>query len=197
MVPPLRAARQPPVHPGNVPSEDGARNVFYAIGQHDAIGTSPFAVDSLQNPETTPLSKSYAILAQVAPLILEQQGKGAITGFLLDKKNPSVKGELGGYELEISLDSIFGFNAEIGYGLIIATAPGEFTAAGIGFRVAFTPKTPGPKLAGVGAVDEGSFSHGRWIPGRRLNGDETDQGQHWRFDPRQLAIQRCIVYRYE
>jgi beta-galactosidase GanA len=192
------------VHAGNplfipemMPSEAGARNVFYAIGRHDAIGTSPFAIDSLREPENTPLSKSYAILAQVAPLLLEHQGKGEITGFLLDKQNPSVRAVLGGHELEISLDSIFGFNAEIGYGVIIATGPDEFTGAGIGFRVAFKPQTAGPRLAGVGAVDEGTFSHGRWIPGRRLNGDETDQGQHWRFDPRQLAIQRCTVYRYE
>ena len=40
------------VHAGNPlfipemrPQADGARNVFYAIGRHDAIGTSPFAVD--------------------------------------------------------------------------------------------------------------------------------------------------------
>lgn len=30
-----------------------------------------------------------------------------------------------------------------------------------------------------------------------LNGDETDQGEHWRISPRELAIQRCVVYRYE
>jgi beta-galactosidase GanA len=192
------------VHAGNplfIPemmmSETGARNVFYAIGRHDAIGTSPFAVDSIQNPESSPLSKSYGILSQIAPLVLEHQGKGEMTGFVLDKANPSVKVEMNGYELEISLDSIFGFNAESAYGLVIATGPNEFTGAGNGFRVAFTPKTPGPKLAGVGTIDEGGFSNGKWIPGRRLNGDENDQGQRWRFSPRQLAIQRCTVYRYE
>jgi beta-galactosidase GanA len=192
------------VHGGNplfipemMSSEMGARNFYYAIGRHDAIGTSPFAVDALQNPEKSPMSRSYAMLGQLAPLILEHQGKGEMTGFVLDKKNPSTKAEMGGYELEISLDSIFGFNAESGYGLIIATGPGEFTGAGAGFRVAFTPKTPGPKLAGLGAVDEGSFSQGRWIPGRRLNGDETDQGNRWRFDPRHPTIERCTVYRYE
>ena len=40
-------------------TEDGARNVFYAIGQHDWLGTSPFAVNSLVDPSTTPLAHSY------------------------------------------------------------------------------------------------------------------------------------------
>ena len=67
--------------------EDGARNVFYAIGQHDAIGTSPYAVNSIENPAQTPLSKSYAVLQQLAPIILEHQGSGATVGFLLDTRS--------------------------------------------------------------------------------------------------------------
>jgi hypothetical protein len=175
----------------------GARNVFYAIGQHDAIGTSPFAVDSLPNPETSPLSKSYAVLRQIAPVILERQGKGETTGFLLDKEHPSTKAEIGGYELDISLDNIFGFGSDIGYGLIVRTGPDEFLGAGSGFHVAFTPKTPGPRTAGIGRIDEGTFVDGKWVAGRRLNGDEDEGGAHWRFPPGQLMIERCLVYRYE
>ena len=176
---------------------DGARNVFYAIGQHDAMGTSPFAVDSMEDVKQAPLGKSYEVLAQLAPEILKHQGKGEMAGFLLDKAHPSAKAQLGGYELEISLDSIFGSNAETGYGLIIATGPDEFMGAGSGFRVVFSSKTPGPKLVGVGSIDEGTYLSGVWSPGRRLNGDENDQGQRWRFSPRELGIERCTVYRYE
>ena len=142
------------------------------------------------------MAASYGILTQLAPLILQHQGKGEVTGFLLDKEHPSVKAEVGGYELEISLDSIFGQNASIGYGVIIATGPEEFVGAGSGFRVAFSAKTPGPHVTTVGSVDEGTFLNGKWIPGRRLNGDENDQGQYWRVD-RHLSISRCVVYRYE
>jgi beta-galactosidase GanA len=177
-------------------AEDGARNVFYAIGQHDAIGTSPFAVDSLDDPAHTPLSQSYAILQQLAPIILEQQGSSAIVGFLLDRAQPSVTRQLGEYELEISLDEIFGFNADIGYGLIIAVAPDTFIGAGSGFRVAFHASTPGAAHVGIATVDEGTYRDGEWIAGRRLNGDENDQGKRWRFSPRGLAIERCRVYRY-
>lgn len=176
---------------------DGARNVFYAIGQHDAIGTSPFAVDSMEDVKQAPLGKSYEVLQQLAPEILKHQGKGEMAGFLLDKDHPLDKVQLGGYELDISLDSIFGSSAEAGYGLIIITGPDEFMGAGSGFRVAFSAKTPGPKLVGIGTIDEGTYFNGAWSPGRRLNGDENDQGQRWRFSPRDLGIERCTVYRYE
>lgn len=175
--------------------EDGARNIFYAIGQHNAIGTSPFAVDSLDNPAHTPLSQSYAILQQLAPIILEHQGSGATVGFLLDRAQPSVTHQLGEYELEISLDEIFSFNADIGYGLIIAVAPDTFIGAGSGFRVAFRPSTPGAAQVGIATVDEGTYRDGEWVAGRRLNGDENDQGRRWRFAPQRLAIERCTVYR--
>jgi hypothetical protein len=70
--------------PETLLNEAGARNIFYAIGQHDAIGTSPFAVDGPENPAHISLSKSYSLLKQIAPLILEHQGKGEMTAFILD-----------------------------------------------------------------------------------------------------------------
>lgn len=190
-------------------NEEGPYNVFYAIGQHDAIGTSPFAVDSIDNPIEAPLSKSYTILRQLAPLILEHQGKGEMIGFLLNEEQPSIIQELGGYELEISLDQVFDYKAKQGYGLIIASSPDTFIGAGHGFRVAFRPKTSGPALVGIAAVDEGEYRNGKWVAGRRLNGDETDQGKCWRFPasepPNSIfptpqlsnGIERCSVYRYE
>jgi len=177
------------------PSAIGARNVFYAIGQHAALGTSPFAVDSLEAPAQTPLSQSYAVLQQLAPVILEHQGNGATIGFLLDSEQPSVTHQLGGYELEISLDTVFDYKAEIGYGLIIAAGPDTFIGAGSGFRVAFRASAPASTLVGIGTVDEGEYRDGQWVARRRLNGDENDQGRRWRFSNEGLAIERCTVYR--
>jgi beta-galactosidase GanA len=179
------------------PDEIGARNVFYAIGQHDAIGTSPFAVDSLTEPQNSALARSYAALRQVAPLILEAQGRSAMAGFLLDAEQPSVTRELGDYRLEISLDEVFHFKAELGYGLVIAVGPDEFVGVGSGFRVIFRPKEEAGARVGIAAVDEGEYRGGRWIPGRRLNGDENDQGRTWRFSPQRIGVERCRLYRYE
>lgn len=175
----------------------GARNVLYAFGEHAALGTSPFAVDSIEDPADSPLSASYAVLQQMAPLILEHRGKGDMVGFLLDKDQPSVIRQLGEYELEISLDAVFSYRAQVGGGLIIAVGPDEFVGAGSGFRVSLKPLTPGPSQAGIGYVEEGTYRDGKWIPGRRLNGDENDQGRKWRSASRKPGITRCRVYRYE
>ncbi len=77
--------------------EGGARQVFYALGEHDAVGVSPFAIDSVEVSDNNPLQQSYAVLRQIAPRILEAQGESTMVGFLLDEDQPSVTKELGGY----------------------------------------------------------------------------------------------------
>lgn len=183
--------------PEMFPDVSGARNIFYAIGQHNAIGTSPFAVDGIEQPETAPLSQTYASLKQLTPLILEHQGRNVTIGVLLDKNHSGFTWRTEQFELNITLDSMWRAAAENGYGLIIALSPDTFIGVGSGFGISFKPITPGPALVGLRSVDEGTYDDGKWIPGRRLNGDETDQGHKWRFSPSGISIQRCTVYRYE
>ncbi|HEU5103008.1 MAG TPA: DUF5597 domain-containing protein [Roseiflexaceae bacterium] len=189
---------------------DGARSVFCAIGQYDAIGVSPFGIDSLEAPEDAPLRASYALLRQFAPLILEHQGAGTMIGFVLDAEHPSVTRELGGYELRIGLDRGPAGQAEHGWGLIVADGAGAYIGAGYGFHVTFQPATPGPELVGIEAVDEGEYRDGSWVLGRRLNGDETFSGSMWRFPLAKsdtsvfpipilgpgTGLSRCTLYRY-
>ncbi len=175
--------------------EGGARNIFLAIGRYNALGTSPFGID--HTPGDGPFSQSYDLLGQIAPVFLAHQGLGQTTGFVLDTDHPSVTCDMGNYEVDISLDSVFGRTASLGHGLVIQTGPDEFIGAGSGFRVQFRPLTAGPKYAGIGPVEEGTFVGDRWIPGRRLNGDETDQGNSWRFSSYRPSISQCTVYRYE
>jgi len=178
--------------------DECAPNFFYAIGAHDAIGTSPFAIDSIEQPADSALSKSYRVLRQIAPLILARQGRGEMIGFQLNEEHPRMVRELGDYELDITLDQSFGASAKHGYGLLMTDGPNRFIGAGYGFQVGFRPITPGPALAGIAAVDEGEYHQGRWVMTRRLNGDETNQGQRWRFSFTQpLSIEHCSVYRYE
>ena len=178
--------------------EQGPPNAFYAIGEHEAIGISPFAIDG-ENSANAHLSRGYTVLSQLSPLILEHQGKGAMIGFLLDEEHPLIKRELGGYELEITLDNSFGNQSKRGYGLIIAEGQDEFVGGGGGFQVSFQPKTPGPAFVSLAVVDEGEYRNGKWIGGRRLNGDESNQGLWWRFPnlDQYSGIERCTLYRYE
>jgi hypothetical protein len=100
-----------------------------------------------------------------------------------------------GYTVQVTLDEIFGSHAQNGFGLIFPSGRDEFVGVGRGFRVSFTPRI-GPH-AGIAAVDEGRFVDGKWVPGRRLNGDENDQGKAWRVDSKQVRTEKVTLYRYD
>jgi len=190
--------------------EAGAANIFYAVGEHSAMGFSPFGIDDSfdvspptpptsgePSPKALDLATSYRALAQIWPLLQEQQANGNVHGFLLDKSHSSVEFNMNGYVVHVSLDEIFGFHSEKGFGLIMATGPEEFVGAGVGFRVKFTTRAADSSQIGIAAIDEGKYADGQWIPGRRLNGDENDQGNYWRFDPSQLRIEKAQLYKIQ
>jgi hypothetical protein len=52
---------------------------LYAFGARDAIGFSPLAIESVANPEHHPLARRYAMLSELAPMILAAQGKGILS----------------------------------------------------------------------------------------------------------------------
>jgi hypothetical protein len=176
---------------------DGATNVFDAVGEYAAIGFSPFAIDSFSPEQMTDLGASYSAIASVAPILLDQQTKGNVHGFSLTRDHPSVEFSMNGYMVHVSLDEIFGDHSEKGFGLIIATGQDEFLGAGKGFRVLITARAPSPFKLGYASIDEGTYDDGKWKPGRRLNGDENDQGSYWRFDASSIKIEKAVLYRYK
>jgi beta-galactosidase GanA len=182
-------------------------NLFYAIGQHDAMGVSPFGIeDEFSKSRTNDLSlaKSYGVLSQIAPLILEHQGSGTMAGIVLDETNRIQKIQLGNFTLNVAHDYTWpyadGFHQTNSWphfgGVIISTAPDEYVIAGSGLIVTFAPNSPGDPIAGIASIEEGTFVNGHWVDGRRLNGDESHQGRHLRLPPGQFSIQRVKLYRY-
>jgi beta-galactosidase GanA len=182
---------------------EGAVNVFYAMGQHDAMGFCPFSIESTEDPANEPLARSYDLLAQLTPLILESQGKGLMAGVLLDKDNPTREIDLGDYTLKVSHDYTWGWSGGQGAerwpqagGMIISTGPDEYTIAGSGIIVTFAPNAPTDPIAGIGNIQEGRFVDGRWVGGRWMNGDQSHQGRHLRIGAGDFGIQRVRLYRY-
>ena len=167
---------------------DGAANAFYAIGQHHALGFSSFAIDDAAAPgPENQLGRGYDILAQLAPLILENQTKGRVAAVLLEELAAAQRLRLGDYTLNITGDRatppLFGpppatppLPGPRPHGVFIATGPDEFYMAGVGLTVTFTPNTTGAPIAGLDSVEEGRFVEGRWVRGRTLAGDDTGQG---------------------
>jgi beta-galactosidase GanA len=179
-------------------------NVFYAIGQHDAIGFSPFGIDAMGDAEAEQLSRSYEVLSQLTPLILEKQGRGMTAGVLLDEDNQKQEVKLGNYTLNVSHDYTWGWTPRsseskswprVG-GIIILVGPDEYIIAGNGIIVTFASNSPAEPIAGIASIDEGTYVNGRWIAGRRLNGDENHQGRHLRLPNGHFGIQHIKLYRY-
>ena len=206
----------PEAHNSNNPS--GPANAFYAIGQLDALGFSPFSIDSVDK-EPGPLKDAYGVLQQLKPYILDAQGTDRMVGFkprqLYDDTlvyEPDIR-EVGPYRFTIAYADIQkpaahpgadasqpGTTAAIAAagGMIIQIGPEEYLVAGQGVTVTFKPKAGGAALAGIDSAFEGEFdSTGKWVPGRLLNGDQTHQGRHIRLEAGKWQIQRIKLYTYK
>src|SRR5262249_57987253 len=62
---------------------ENAVEALYALGHHDAIGFSPFAIDSIGASAAAPLAEGYLALAGLAPPVLARHGPGRPEGVLL------------------------------------------------------------------------------------------------------------------
>jgi hypothetical protein len=175
--------------------ELGAANVFYALGEEAGLGVSAWAIDS-EASDTNPLGQSYKAIAAVAPLLIEAQSKDAVHGFLLDHERPTADFMMNGVTLHLSLDTSFGSAATSAFGLIMAAGKNEFVGVGKGFRVTFAARADGQRV-GIAAVDEATYEDGKWVAGRRLNGDENEQGVAWRFDSKQVRTEKVELYRFQ
>ena len=211
----------------------GAANAFYAIGQYRSIGYSPFGIDNLArlmgsgpeapppagaqpapDVETLPFPVAYQTLAQLAPMILEHQAKGAIAAASLNRQNPDQQIKLGGYILNVGLPrnrrTPNAVPDTTGYGIFMATGPDEFYLAGNNLQITFTPDTAGPPIAGIARQENGHFENGKWVVTRYLGGDDSvlrydiaavaamgQSGSGVRLSAPDRAIQRVKLYRYQ
>jgi len=84
--------------------------------------------------------------------------------------------------------------------MFLQTSPNEFLVVGSGdAQITFTSDDPRAPIAGIESIDEEFFENGAWVPRRRLNGDESSQGQSLRLYPEDLAqgkIYRIRLYIY-
>jgi len=175
---------------------------FYAMGNFDAIGFSPFFIESTSDMVGEGMTETYRILGELAPLILSMQGRSAMRGFLFDKEHQADTISLGGYTIVAKHDFTLGWSAgskddvwPVSGGMIICTGEGEYFVAGEGIVLTFPPVKDGSSV-GIEQIDEGGFLNGNWQTLRRLNGDQSHQGRHLRISMGQKEIQYLKLYRY-
>ena len=174
----------------------GAANAIYAFGRCNAIGYSPFGIDRLAGSDLE-LVHAYDFLASVSPLILANQGRGTMTAVVLDATSATQPVRLGNYLIEARFAARSSTNApERVAGLFISTGPDDYIIMGRNLTVYFASATDESESVGLGTVEEGVYQKGRWVPGRRLNGDETPEWKALRFRGDNYGIQHVRLYRY-
>ena len=183
-------------------SRQSVANAFYAIGRNDAMGYSPFSIESVGSQSEANIAEGYRVLRQLAPLLLENQGKGTMTGVLLDSASQKAKVCMGRY--------VFIFRHEYAWkyakrepgavprsgGLIIMLSRNEFVIAGTGLLVTFETAAVGDSLSGLGSVYLGMFENGKWVTTLVLNGDQTNQGRQLFLPGGEFSIQKIKLFEY-
>lgn len=176
---------------------------LYAIGHYEAIGFSPFSIESVGDAAKEPLGKIYNLVAQLTPIIEENKGEGKIKSVLLDKDNKEQRIRFGNYELICKHDYTLNWSEDAKQELwpmasciIIQLNPDEFYIAGSGVVVTF--KSLNEKVnSGILKCEQGSLDQGKWKTIRHFNGDQTHQGRHLRIAVGDYEIQKIKLYTYE
>jgi beta-galactosidase GanA len=180
-----------------------AAKAAYAFGHYQAIGFSPFSIESSEYPKNEPLGEIYKLINQLTPIITEHHGQQKIEGVLIDKENQESVFQLGDYEFTIRHSYTLGYEKDskndtwdVAGAIIIQTTDNEFYMAGSGVVATFK-NTRNPNLiVGILKVDEGRFQNNEWIVIRHLNGDQTHQGRHVRIFYNDYSILRFELYNY-
>lgn len=169
----------------------GVANAFYAIGEHSAIGYSPFGIDRpgrllalrpgpnqppLPAVGNLPLVRGYAVLREMEPLILAAQERGAIAAVSLNRAHRTQEVPLGNYTLKVELRKNRRDPADVpplGYAMLINVGTDEYYVAGCEVQVTFLPRPATGEIASIASAETGSFVHGVWKPVRQMNGDDV------------------------
>jgi beta-galactosidase GanA len=181
-----------------------AAKAFYAVGHYHAMGFSPFSIESTDRPHAETIGKAYDVLSQLNSFIGAHQGKNTMNASLLDKNSIADTIHFGDYIFVIKHDYTLGWSPKSKEeqwpqtaALIIQTGKDDFIVAGTGAVITFFPATSELGRVGILTIEEGRFVDEKWKRGRVMNGDQSHQGRHLRFEVDEFGIQKLSLYRYE
>ena len=189
----------------NATNSQGPANAFFAFAELDSMGFSPFSIESLGDAPNA-LSQAYSMLNQLTPLILESRGHARMAGFraLINEDgsvvDTPVKKTMAGFEFTVTFIDPWTPKDQqtiANHGGMLVHSDKDFWFAGQGITITFKGAEPGSPSVGIDIAEEGVFdAQHQWVPGRRLNGDQTHQGRHIRLPPGKPQIQKVRFYRY-
>lgn len=209
--------------PETAPSARATANVVDAIANLGGIGVGPFAIENVTGEKAQQITSLYGLLGDMQSQVLTAQRQGTVIGlcpqvqFDWRVKDPVQQATLGGIVFHAEFDAAAPTSATpttalptlgvgrweappavpLGAAMVLRMGPEEFVVVGKGVTLTFAP-ADGKGIIGIEDDQEGGFlPDGNWSGGRWLNGDETHQGRHLRFDGGKWTAQRVTLYRYQ
>ena len=163
--------------------------------------------------EMAELTKCYSILSGMGNMLYDNHASDKMRGVLITTDEPTAKVEMGDYVITVQSSARNRRSFNYGQGaeqlaaenaalvasapqqaksgaLIIQTTDDEFYIVGINAAFSFSHKDAkaiGTVMTEV--IEEGTFRDGKWIPGRRLNGDEN------RVAINGVGAERVVLYK--
>lgn len=124
-------------------SSDSGTHAFYAVGEHGAIGFSPFSIENASQEEKASLRSAYSLLGKIAPL---RKGRSSF-GLLFEGDDIRTPKEIADGDVIITASHFFtlpwdaratdGSRWPDGGGMIIKLAKDDYLIAGRGIVVKF------------------------------------------------------------
>ena len=187
-------------------ARDMAGNLFYAFGRHSAMGWSPFGIEDLSVDgqvaqsykllrEMLPQLADWQAAGKVTGVAVDgdqpetvELGGYKITAAPIARKRGGPGGpgpQAAPADDAAQLPALLAGGVSPGarampadmrpFALIVNTAQDEFLFIGSNLAPSFAVDAAGTKVV-VASKDEGRYEKGKWIPDRRLNGDEMGRG---------------------
>lgn len=152
------------------------RNVFYAIGEHGAIGFDPWAIDSpfperngpplvdrqdlAWGPQAFALRDSYLAIGRAMQPIIKAQGTERLFTFVQEPGETGVCWQADGCEVRLTYTEANG----AARGMAIQLEDKVFILLGMGFTVNFQRPYPDPDTIRLESVVMGEYRGDDWVP---------------------------------
>ncbi|MFC1717729.1 DUF5597 domain-containing protein [Candidatus Poribacteria bacterium] len=166
------------------------RNVFYALGQHGAIGFDPWAIDSPfpdrygpplvdpvggeWGPQTYWLRDSYFAIARAMQPIVEAQGTDRLFTFVQEGDEKQTSWSVEGCDLLVSYNDQRG----AARGMLIQQAHNEFLLIGLGFSVRFRRSGEPDQPVPVDSAEWGRYDGNRWVNLHPMRRERPESAGH-------------------
>jgi len=107
-------------------------------------------------------------------LVASRRYKGSMHAIVQDEDDGQAIPLNAGLSAVVEFTKPYRPDSPVGQGMIVQLGDGDFLVAGARFRLSFRELEGPPREAPILSLEEGTFEGERWVPVRRLNGDELD-----------------------